>query len=996
MGTDFGLNRYDSRNIISFKADQSDSLSIPGNIIRRIAEDREGVKWIVTDEGVCSLDERRLKFNRYHFYDGRKKINTINDLFVDSKDNIWIASDENGFGLIDLKSGKFNREKFNDQSWDTAALRKVYAVQTIAEDKNGTMYFGTRAYSLIIKKNERYTFTDEKRDVYPYPAHTINSVFCDKKNRVWIGAWDNVLHAYDEKRNGLNPVFIDEKRQTEYSGNEITCIGEDNRGRIWIGTRKEGLYLYDPETGKIEHLTNNRFDKNSIGNNSIRCIYRDRDDRMWIGTDSGVDIFDPLLNQFGISYLDNDFTSTNSVNDFLENNGELIIATNDALYVYGPDKQVAYKKPLFYNDEKLNITRLFRDTYGNVYAGTNKTLFILDTKKFSISTMKTVYNRRANNVFDFYNIASSRIVSITESRWLNRNVLWVSPIGHGIAAFNIESKTGFVSSVFGKGKRFEHMVNKIFIDSDQNIFCLTNRNGISQNFINPDFADAIFGLLPVKQHTILTDFDPLRSYYLDERIEGIPDGVFDMLEAGKGEYWFTSSTSGLYKLNLNKNTVEHFENHYPNMYGMERDANGNLWIISSSGIEHFNTEKKTFYHFGRSDGIPDEGLQGYFFKDSEGVLMAGGKGYFLKFKPGDIKFNTAKPATAITHFRIFDQVADSLLQQNTINLSYRQNHFSFDFASLNFTNAAENQFQYKLEGLDEKWISSGERNYISYTNLNGGKYVFNIRSSNNNNIWSDPVTVTINIKPPVWQYAWFYPALVIILAAAGFLIYRKRIRDIHKTQTEKLLAEIDAQEKERRRIARDLHDEFGTKMSALKIYLSTYEKFINHQSQEALKTKDELYTIVDDSMYDLRSLLMDLSPKTLEMHGFASALNDLTTRLGNTHLFVIKCYIAPELQKFDPKYELTIFRITQELINNSIKHAGCKEISIQLFYRDHLIIFTYEDDGKGFDAQKIMSAGYGLKNIETRVSLLEGKITWDTSPGNGLNVNIEIPYRYYD
>ena len=185
-------------------------------------------------------------------------------------------------------------------------------------------------------------------------------------------------------------------------------------------------------------------------------------------------------------------------------------------------------------------------------------------------------------------------------------------------------------------------------------------------------------------------------------------------------------------------------------------------------------------------------------------------------------------------------------------------------------------------------------------------------------------------------------------------------------------------------------------MSALKIYLSTYEKFIDHQNQEAVKTKKELYSIVDDSMHDLRSLLMDLSPKTLEMHGFASALNDLTNRISNTHLFHIKCFVTPMLEKFDSKYELTLFRITQELINNSIKHAGCKEIGIQLFYREKNIVFSYEDDGKGFDQETNKTAGYGIKNIETRVSLLDGKLTWETSPGNGINVTIEIPYELYN
>jgi len=992
IGTDFGLNMYDAKSIIAFKHNAKDSLSIPGNIIKRIIEDKKGMKWIVTDGGICNFNMPGLKFNRYDFYEGDKRIKAINDLFLDSKNNLWIATDENGWGKADILNRKYLRERFNNQNQDTATLRKVYAVQAISEDRNGILYFGSRAYSLIINKQNAYFFTNGKRTAYPFPAHTINTIFCDSKNRIWIGAWDNALHYYDEQKNRLQEIFPGEKKTIEYSGNEITCINEDRNNRLWIGT-KNGLYIYNPINGQIFYFTKNRFDKTSISNNSIRCIYRDKEDRMWIGTDSGVDIYDPLLNQFEITYLENDFASTNVVNDFLENGNNLFIATNDGLYANSIDNRSSERKTFYYVGEKLNITKLFRDTYGTIYLGTNKTVLTLDPKNFSIKTLNTFYNRRENNAFDFYNIASSRIISMAQSRWQNHDVLWISPIGHGLVAYNIKTKTGFVTPVFGRGQRFEHMINKIFIDAKQNIFCLNNRNGISQNFTRTHFADSIFNHPGKKQKTILADYVPLQSVFLDEKISNMPGAVFDMLEIGSGEYWITSTTEGLFRLDINKNRVEHFENSHPNMYGMERDENGNLWIITSSGIEFFNTARKSFYHFGKADGIPDEGLQGYFYKNKEGYLFAGGKGYFLKFKPENIQFNLTKPATAITHFRIFDQIADSLMSDKTIHLSYSQNHFSFEFAALNYTNAPENQFQYKLDGLDEKWISSGSRNYVSYTNLNGGDYLFNIKSSNNNSIWSDPVTVAINIKPPLWQYSWFYPALVLLLVAVGFFIYRKRIKSIHRIQTEKLLTEIDAQEKERRRIARDLHDEFGTKMSALKIYLSTYEKFIDHQNQEALKTKNELYAIVDDSMHDLRSLLMDLSPKTLEMHGFASALNDLATRLSNTHLFQIKCYVARELEKFEPKYELTIFRITQELINNSIRHAECKEISIQLFYRDNNIFFSYEDDGKGFNIEDTRSTGHGLKNIQTRVSLLGGKINWDSSIGNGINVNIEIPFK---
>jgi signal transduction histidine kinase len=86
-----------------------------------------------------------------------------------------------------------------------------------------------------------------------------------------------------------------------------------------------------------------------------------------------------------------------------------------------------------------------------------------------------------------------------------------------------------------------------------------------------------------------------------------------------------------------------------------------------------------------------------------------------------------------------------------------------------------------------------------------------------------------------------------------------------------------------------------------------------------------------------------------------------------------------------------LYRITQELLNNSIKHAECSEISIQLLSRDNVLVLTYSDNGKGFDKAQLREKGFGLKNIENRVQLIAGKINWDTSLGNGMSVTVEVP-----
>ena len=130
------------------------------------------------------------------------------EVFIDSKNNYWIATDDKGWGKCVESNKKYVRENFDNQNQDTGTLRKVYAIQAITEDKSGKVYFGSRAFSLIIKKEKGYFFSDENRHVYPYPAHTINTIFCDSTNRIWIGAWDNVLHTYNPEKNTLESIRI--------------------------------------------------------------------------------------------------------------------------------------------------------------------------------------------------------------------------------------------------------------------------------------------------------------------------------------------------------------------------------------------------------------------------------------------------------------------------------------------------------------------------------------------------------------------------------------------------------------------------------------------------------------------------------------------------------------------------------------------------------------------------------------------------------------------
>ena len=213
-----------------------------------------------------------------------------------------------------------------------------------------------------------------------------------------------------------------------------------------------------------------------------------------------------------------------------------------------------------------------------------------------------------------------------------------------------------------------------------------------------------------------------------------------------------------------------------------------------------------------------------------------------------------------------------------------------------------------------------------------------------------------------------------------------------KRQSAQIEAMVATQEQERKRISRDLHDDVGTKLSALNLYLSLLgEKAALTNNDEIKSLAQSSRQFIKETMQDVRELLLNLSPTVLEEFGYTTAVEGLVNKLNETkqiHFDLVVFGITNRLQK---DYELALYRITQELINNVLKHAEAKHVSLQIGHRDEKIILMIEDDGKGFDISSYKD-GYGLRNLEARTKLLHGVMTIDSHSGKGTSVLIEIPY----
>lgn len=211
---------------------------------------------------------------------------------------------------------------------------------------------------------------------------------------------------------------------------------------------------------------------------------------------------------------------------------------------------------------------------------------------------------------------------------------------------------------------------------------------------------------------------------------------------------------------------------------------------------------------------------------------------------------------------------------------------------------------------------------------------------------------------------------------------------------------VAAQEAERQRIARDLHDETGQSLTAIGMGLRGLESRLTRDPKQATTTLHELQTLTADSLQELQRLMTDLRPSHLDDLGLSAALRWYVGKLQERYPFKIKVDITGTEQPIDEAVKIAIFRITQESLNNIIKHSNANNVKVDLDFEEAHIRVLVFDDGQGFNLDQIKSVqsssrpSLGLAGMQERAALLGGTVSIQSRPGNGTLVEALIPYHY--
>jgi signal transduction histidine kinase len=216
-------------------------------------------------------------------------------------------------------------------------------------------------------------------------------------------------------------------------------------------------------------------------------------------------------------------------------------------------------------------------------------------------------------------------------------------------------------------------------------------------------------------------------------------------------------------------------------------------------------------------------------------------------------------------------------------------------------------------------------------------------------------------------------------------------KEIMKQQELATKAVLAAEEKERQRIARDLHDGVGQMMSVAKMNLSAFESDMQFTNKDQQLSFEKIIDLVDESCREVRAVSHNMMPNALLKNNLAIAIRDFVDKIEKRSLKV-RVYTEGLDSRMDSNLEIVLYRVIQECVNNVIKHAEASRLDISVLKDKEGISATIEDNGKGFDiGDKENFEGIGIKNIITRIEYLKGIVDFDSSPGKGTLIALNVP-----
>lgn len=984
IGTNFGLNRYDGYDVVSYYADLNDTETLSSNMVTRVYEDKSGRLWVETDDGINIYEPGRDKFKRimYGFSPLRGRIVHENDssVWILYNTDIYSFHKESGQILkseIDLSETGLQKENliltlfspYNESSLilavsthglftldkRTKTLRKLvdleisnYAGLVVSGDDIWIASYFTGIRRLNLKKNELLHYDSQNSDL---ATNILLRLIQDPVSKnLWLLTDGKGIQVMNLDFEEINRISSGPEVNQPLNDNVILSLFFPKQDGVWVGTRNAGAtYLTQP---RIEHFPPLIGSRSGPSNGIIQGFCEDEAGRLWVATDGGG-LNEFLRNSYDFEHYKEPGIEKITAIVLFDKNRLLVASYRDRLYFFDTSTKTfsnAHTHPLLQNVLPEQHYNLFKDSYQNIWIGSDKYLYRVNQTANQTEIVWISGEGGQNDLFP-------RFRDVFEDQRTEK--LWFGTQGGFFAYSNLRKSLEEIIPLRNPRNNFGRGINAIVTDS---------------------VGDVILG-----------------------------------------------TQTGLFKYSIESNLISTFledsglVNTQVQELWQEKDE---LWVATNKGILTFRKDGALITQLGQMgfDVTPNT-----FTKLSDGRSYLGTNNGVIRFLSSDLKPDTLVKNVVLTSFSLSatgnrspktTNYLKPYLEKQKIKIPFSNSIYRFGFNSFDIPYHKEVQYTYTLVGFEEVWHTGNER-LISYTNLDPGTYEFRVRASTPTGYMGEEYTsVEFEITPAWWQTMWFKILIVLLILTIAIVIWSESL----KRAKLKHLVEFEKNEQERIKEVNLMKLRFFTNIShelrtPLTLIYSPLRKMLSKDTAE----RDILNAI--PALYRNASRMKDLLDQILEFR--KAEMEELKLNPGNINVLdtcreVVESfhYMAKtediKIELDHPNQEIVaridkdkFIKIMYNLLSNALKYspAGSKVI-LKLGLNEYKLEVSVIDSGRGIPDNvrgKIFEryyqvrnddagTGIGLALTKKLVDLHGGQIEVDSIQGMGAEFKIILPY----
>lgn len=769
VGTQKGVQRFDGLRFVNY-TDSSDSPGEENRVIKLYADNSNSSIWLYKHSQFKQL---QLLQNKFSLIDNKSLLQQGGEKYTDRYGSNWIiqtkdihqADNENKSTVFLLPFIK-NNEPIYVSSFGKDAVR------------NQTWVIGFNNRLLLFDGSSREIYSQDYNPIF-HPLlrqfkdtrYHLRAVTMDKNQNIWITTWGPDIFRYNSINKQLYTYsladFIQSVERRKIFTGSVNTMMEDDHGVLWLGTTNGGLLQYNPQKDKFNYILYQQGNITGIEYNfDINSLFQDKEQNIWVGTDKGISVFSPYGQYFTIIKYDQynlQSLPKNEINSMIQAaSGDLIIGTwGGGISVY--DNGFHFKKTISFADaiQKNEVWSFVQNNDGTIWAGCQKGfIHIIDVNKLSVHTIHPP------------EMENSTIRCMIKDSAGN---IWLGLQNGKIVEWNNKKKS---FQPFEKNFQNDLLppapVTNIFIDKSKN-FWVSTWFGLKQ--------------LDTGKRSFIANYKSNKkdnTAISSSRCLGIEDYNDSTLLVG-------TQDGGLNLFNKKTKTFSHFasdELSSKTVYAIKKDAAGYIWVTTDYCLYKFNDAGKKTIPYNIESGIFNSPFTANnFYPLQNGQWITFTHTEIVSFSPYKTGYSAnPNPKTEITALKVFSNPVfiDSLLFQNKpVQLSYKNNFLTVEFAVLNFSGVQQTNYYYRLSGIDKDWVNGGTKQVANYTNLPSGKYVFEVKAQQGNN--NGAITFfKIIITPPWWKTWWFIVFVSCSIFLFAYLFIKWRIKNMRAIAEEKL------------------------------------------------------------------------------------------------------------------------------------------------------------------------------------------------------------------